>query len=493
MTTRHIVTRGLRYAKNGPPSSVLKKEEWLQPFSKSGKDVVVRMLASPVHRHDKWLVEGQCGHLQTDLTEPKVGGTEGVGIVEDVGESTTYAKKGDYVVFNKQTIGTWADQVVTSEDNVDKVPSDLQPEDLAMMSVYGAAWRMVNDYVRVKPDDVVWVLGSGSVGTAAACLLQQKGAVVYVLMRGGRPNEFEMHGSFRRHLPTCATIKSTLLRQSVMTTITKDLPKPKLIINGVGGETLTESLRFAADGCKVVSYGNMSKQPLSVSPGRHLYNDVHLLSFWYGRYLASSTRAEREAMYAEIADMMRTGAHGNSFGSEWQMMSRLFVRAERYEFEKHHADALTNSSLLFTNRKPILRFGDALDWTHSGEWHKETQYFHPETSQYYKNISHPHKERISNEVESLKIGGPVLQEQFNELWDTEEAKQIRKNLKPVNMHKDYWEVMEDTYERYLETEGAKYNIEFNVLRSNRSPTDMKGMADCFFPDDDPHQSKTLEF
>eukprot|EP01064_Diplonema_japonicum_P001458 TRINITY_DN10938_c0_g1_i1.p1 TRINITY_DN10938_c0_g1~~TRINITY_DN10938_c0_g1_i1.p1 ORF type:complete len:493 (+),score=122.47 TRINITY_DN10938_c0_g1_i1:44-1522(+) len=488
--TRNVIVRGLRYHQKGSPSAVLKKEEWVTPFNKTSSDVVVKMEASPVHHHDKWMIQGRCGGLEHQGS-PKVGGSEGVGIVSEAGAGCKFLKKGDRVIFNNQTVGTWADKVVTGENNLDRVPLDMQPEDMAMMNVYGTAWRMVNDYGKIKPDDVCWVIGGGAVAQATACLLQQKGAKVFMIMRAGRPNEGAVHQSIRKHLPTTTTIKASLLTQKVMRTITSDIPKPSFIFNGSGGDTLRESLRYAGDSCKVISFGNMSRQPLSVSVGRHIYQDIQLLTFWYSRYLATSSREDREAMYSSIAEMMRTGAHGNTYGSEWQLASRLFVRAERYNFDTQHEDALTNSTLLFTNRKPVLRFGEEYTYTHSGEWFKEHEFFLPEDSQYVKNMEHATAERLKGEHKSVENGGPVLLDQFNALWDSKEATEIRKGMKAWNQRLDNTELLEDTYERYLETQAAKYNINLNVETRKKGQLSHNPHMECFFPDDDALVSKTL--
>ena len=326
MSTRNVVVRGLRYLRNGAPSNVLRHEEWTTPFAKASSSVVVKMVAAPVHHHDKWMVQGKHqGQLvrETEGKAPNVAGTEGVGIVQDVGDACTTLKKGDTVVLNTQDVGTWADHLVVEEAKLDRVPGDLQPEDASLLSVYGTAWRMVNDYGKVKPDDVCWVLGGGAVGTATACLLQQKGATVFLVLRGGRPNEWEVHRHLRRHLPSVATVKTTHLNEKLMLKLTSDVAKPKFIFNGMGGQTLKESVRFAADSCKVVSFGNMSQQPLSISVGRHLYQDIQLIPFWYGNYLKGSTRDDRETMYEEIAEMLRTSAHGNHKGSDYQFSPRL--------------------------------------------------------------------------------------------------------------------------------------------------------------------------
>ena len=314
--SRQVVARGLRYAKNGPPARVLVKEEYTTPFDPNGSDVIVKMVAAPVNPSDRRAIHN--GSAQG----PTVGGSEGVGIVQEVGAGCTTRQKGDHVVFNTPGVGTWADHVVVNEAKLDQVPSDLQPEDASLMGVYGAAWRMVNDYGRIKPDDVCWVLGEGPVATATACLLQQKGARIVMVLPTGHPEDAQLHENLRAHLPNAMTLRTTHLTQGVITKLVSDLPSPKFIFNGMGGPALKEVVSLASS-CTVVSFANTSSAPLKVSVGTHLYKNVDLLPFCYNSYLASSTQAERESMYQKIGALLRSGAHGNSKHSEHQWRPKL--------------------------------------------------------------------------------------------------------------------------------------------------------------------------
>lgn len=144
---RTVATAGWRYYQHGDPGKVLRYEKFRVPFERNGSDVVVKMLAAPVHRHDKNVIEGVCpSYLTTDITAPKmfprVAGVEGVGVVEEVGTGATLGlKEGDLVWVNSPTVGTWATHIVTKAENLDVMPNraDVDIEYLASMSLFHTA------------------------------------------------------------------------------------------------------------------------------------------------------------------------------------------------------------------------------------------------------------------------------------------------------------------------------------------------------------------
>ena len=119
---RMVAASGWRYHTNGTPSKVLKFEKFRIPFDRKGTGAVVKMLAAPVHRHDKNLIEGTYGGIRAGQL-PAVGGVEGVGVVEEVGTNAGLGvKEGDFVWVNNPTVGTWATHIVTDVNNLDVVP-----------------------------------------------------------------------------------------------------------------------------------------------------------------------------------------------------------------------------------------------------------------------------------------------------------------------------------------------------------------------------------
>ena len=121
-TKRMIASQGWRYHKHGVPKQVLEFEKFRLPFDKTSDDVVVKMLAAPVHKNDKNMIQGNYGHVKPGAM-PAIAGIEGLGIVDDLGtKAQGKLKEGDLVWINNQRVGTFASHIVTSEQNLDAQP-----------------------------------------------------------------------------------------------------------------------------------------------------------------------------------------------------------------------------------------------------------------------------------------------------------------------------------------------------------------------------------
>jgi len=92
----------VRYHKHGHPSAVLQVESvTLDSASVGAADVLVRMVCAPLTALDVAAVTGFGGKAPAF---PRVGGNEGLGVVEQAGASSGLAK-GDVVVASKPGIG----------------------------------------------------------------------------------------------------------------------------------------------------------------------------------------------------------------------------------------------------------------------------------------------------------------------------------------------------------------------------------------------------
>lgn len=167
------------------------------------KDVVVRVEASGVCHSDLSMQNGS-----VPFPPPAVLGHEGAGIVEDVGAEVTRVKKGDTVIaafipncgdcyycrrgqaelcsswmgsiftprFTRSDgtpmiamcgLGTFAEAMTVSEDNVVPVASDIPTEQLALIGcgITTGTFAALNT-AKVEPGSSVAVIGCGGVGSA---------------------------------------------------------------------------------------------------------------------------------------------------------------------------------------------------------------------------------------------------------------------------------------------------------------------------------------
>lgn len=98
-------------------------------------------------------------------------------------------------------------------------------------------------------------------------------------------------------------------RTKVASDIFEGLPKPKLALNGTGGRCATDMIRWLEDGGTVVTYGGMSRQPVTASAGSLIFRDIIYRGFWCTRWMKNqSDTSAVQKMLDELIDLTFQGA-----------------------------------------------------------------------------------------------------------------------------------------------------------------------------------------
>ncbi|KAJ9468404.1 putative trans-2-enoyl-CoA reductase [Diplonema papillatum] len=275
--------KGWAYARCGLPGKVLKAADW-PAAPVAGDDVRVRLLCAPILAHDVQMIMGTYGGYKAEKY-PAVAGTEGVGEVVEAGPASS-VKKGAKVAFLKQNTGTWATEAVVQSGHVFDVSGlGIADDELALLSVYAAAVVMAAEYGDVK-GQTCWVLGSDlALGAALTSALKAKKAKVVTVGEHSAGNDFTVD----------ALASAT------------QLPAPKFIFNGLGGKALRIATDNAAEEATVITYDNASREPMDVAGTRAVLNGLQMRSFWYKRWLETSSAAEKEAVFKEAAALAKSG------------------------------------------------------------------------------------------------------------------------------------------------------------------------------------------
>lgn len=152
------------------------------------RDVLIRIAFAGVAEWDLYEREGGfAGMLGGEPTFPHVLGSEGAGVVEDVGTEVERFSPGDRVYAMKLPRGGfYAEYTAVPEDAVAFVPGTLPMEQAAGLGWIGVtALRGLEDVLHVKPGESVLVLGAnGGVGHAAVQLARLMGARVLAVASG---------------------------------------------------------------------------------------------------------------------------------------------------------------------------------------------------------------------------------------------------------------------------------------------------------------------
>ncbi len=167
--------KSIRVAEYGPPS-VLRLEEVPDPRPGKG-EVLVRVRAAGVNPVETYLRAGTHYRLSSFPWTP---GTDGAGVVEDLGEGVDSVKPGDRVYTAGSLSGTYAEKVLCRASQVHPLPSQVSfPQGAAVHVPYATAWRALFHRARAEPGETVLVHGaSGGVGLAAVQIARAHGMVV---------------------------------------------------------------------------------------------------------------------------------------------------------------------------------------------------------------------------------------------------------------------------------------------------------------------------
>ncbi|KAM9310516.1 enoyl-[acyl-carrier-protein] reductase, mitochondrial [Pholidichthys leucotaenia] len=297
--------RALLYRSHGDPAKVVQLEDVELPPT-GAKDVLVKMLAAPVNPSDINMIQGTYAilpHL------PAVGGNEGVAQITEVGSQVTSLKAGDWVIPRDAGLGTWRTAAVLAEDDVISVPNDIPLLAAATLGVNPCtAFRMLSDFEDLKPGDcVIQNAANSGVGQAVIQIAAARGISTINVIRD-RPG-FTQLSDRLKSIGAHHVIKEEDLRRPEIKELFKICPKPKLALNGVGGKSATELLRHLQVSGSMVTYGGMSKQPVTVPVSALIFKDVKVRGFWVTQWKRDHSHDGRafRAMLDELCSLIQQG------------------------------------------------------------------------------------------------------------------------------------------------------------------------------------------
>jgi NADPH2:quinone reductase len=155
---------------------VLKLEEVPTPRPGAGQ-VLVRIHAAGVNPYDTYMRSGAYA-IKPPL--PYTPGSDGAGVVEDVGEGVNQVKTGDRVYTAKTVTGAYAEYALAIEGQVHALPAKITYAQGAGVWVpYGTAYHALYQCTKARAGETVLIHGaSGGVGIAAVQMARALGLVV---------------------------------------------------------------------------------------------------------------------------------------------------------------------------------------------------------------------------------------------------------------------------------------------------------------------------
>lgn len=287
----------------------LRVQELPQPTIQSPTDVLVRVQAAALNRLDLFVVKGLPG---STLSFPHVVGSDGAGLVHEIGPGVSQVKTGDRVMINptlpcgacracdagEDTLcsnlrvlgehrgGTVAEFVVVPARNLATVPARMSWAEAAAFSLATlTAWRMLTTRARLTAGETVLIWGIGG-GVAIAALQIARLLGARTIVTSGSDEKLEIG---RR-------LGADLLLNHQKADIRAEVRKyteglgADVVVDSIGERTWSDSLRSLRRGGRLVICGATTGPMVSM--------DLRRL-FWHQWSILGSTLGNRSE-YDEI-------------------------------------------------------------------------------------------------------------------------------------------------------------------------------------------------
>lgn len=157
----------------------------------------------------------------------------------------------------------------------------------------------------MKAGDVIIQNGANSmVGQAVIQMARERGVKTINVIRSDRP-ETDDQLKLLANLGGDINIRDDWLNSTNFKEMLTELPPIKLGLNCVGGEVATDMARALGQGATMVTYGSMSKKPLTIPHDLITYKGLNFRGFWMADWYKKHSVAERTEMFEDIVAMIR--------------------------------------------------------------------------------------------------------------------------------------------------------------------------------------------
>ncbi|KAJ4725937.1 Zinc-binding alcohol dehydrogenase family protein [Melia azedarach] len=296
-------SKAVVYEREGPPDSVTKVVE-LPPLEMKETDVCIKMLAAPINPSDINRIEGV---YPVRPKVPAVGGYEGVGEVYSVGSAVKGLAPGDWVIPSPPSSGTWQTYVVKDQGVWHKIDKDSPMEYAATITVNPlSALRMLEDFMTLNPGDSI--VQNGATSIVGQCIIQIarfRGIHSINIIRD-RAGSDEAKEKLKR-LGADEVFTESQLEVKNVKSLLANIPEPALGFNCVGGNSASLVLKYLRQGGIMVTYGGMSKKPVTVPTSYFIFKDLSLRGFWLQKWLNSDKATECRDMIDYLLCLAREG------------------------------------------------------------------------------------------------------------------------------------------------------------------------------------------
>lgn len=297
-----ILSSQLIYKDFGDPIKVIEKCN-VKVEKPQTQEILIKMLAAPVNPADINTIQGK--YPVQGLTLPAVPGNEGVGEVIAIGDQVNDFQIGDRVIPLLSNLGTWQTHTILNSKLAYKIPKALDVIAAAQLTVNPCtAYRMLEDFTNVSEGETVIQNGANSaVGQNVIQLCKARKINTINIVRDRK--DIKELKAFLKGLGGTEVLTEQEVAKFRCDT---NIRKPKLGFNCVGGKNALEMLRHLDHNGIMVTYGGMSREPVTIPTSALIFKNIQFYGFWMTRWTKENFNTDlRWKMFNDIVEMMIKG------------------------------------------------------------------------------------------------------------------------------------------------------------------------------------------
>ncbi|MBO3652809.1 zinc-binding dehydrogenase [Acinetobacter bereziniae] len=274
----------------GEPVDVLESAEMPKPEPKAG-EVRIKMILSPIHNHDVWTVRGNYGYKPT---LPAIGGSEGVGVIDALGEGVEQVSLGQRVAV-AAVHGSWAEYFIAPAHGVVPLVDTIDDETAAQLIGMPISALMLLDFIDLQKDH--WLIqntANGAVGKTVAMIAQARGQkVIHLVRRNEAIAEMNALG-----IENVVATDQADWKQQVKA-IHADQPL-MAGVDSIGGKASGEMLALISENSVLVSFGSMTGELMQISSGDLIFKQAVVKGFWASVVNKQLSKERKKALIVEL-------------------------------------------------------------------------------------------------------------------------------------------------------------------------------------------------
>ncbi|AAS52604.2 AEL081Wp [Eremothecium gossypii ATCC 10895] len=322
MSTKQFpLFKSLLYSSHDPAdcTQVLKVHSYT-PKVGADESILLRTLAFPINPSDINQLQGvypSVPEKTLDYSTEKpaaIAGNEGVFEVMSVPQGERRLAVGDWVIPLYSNTGTWTNYQTCRDAGTLVKVNGLDLYTAATIAVNGCtAYQLVNDYVQWDPSGNEWIVqnaGTSAVSKIVTQVAQARGVKTLSVIRD-RENFAEVAKELEERYGATKVISET---QNNDKDFSKDeLPvilgpnaRVRLALNSVGGKSSGAIARKLERDGTMLTYGGMSRQPVTVPTTLLIFNGLKSLGYW----ITENTKRNPQSKIDTISALMRMYGDG---------------------------------------------------------------------------------------------------------------------------------------------------------------------------------------